>query len=369
LAPQNAPAADRAVCPLFPRLKVAALFRYAVLLFTLAAARGETIDLKDGVFRVSGIRTELGNWSAIFSVYAGDATTPMLGEYAFKSGVLEFRPRFPLASGVRYRAEFHAPGAEPIRQFFDGPKAAVESLTRVDRVYPSAQMLPENVLKLYIFFSAPMARGEAWRHIHLLDRAGQPIKGAFLEIDQELWDPQMRRLTVLFDPGRIKRDLAPNLQMGLPILAGRSYTLAIDKEFLDARGVALAADFRKPFRGAPAERAPLDSTQWRIAAPHAGSRDPLTVQFPKPLDYALLQRTISIHLGGATIHGTIAITHEETEWSFTPANPWKAGAYELAIDTILEDIAGNRLGRAFDRDEGDRAKSPTGEVRVPFEIR
>jgi hypothetical protein len=352
---------DRAVCP---------LLRYAaVLLFALTAARGETIELKGGVFRVTGIRSDLANWSAIFSVYAGETTTPMLGEYAFKSGVLEFRPRFPLAAGVRYRAEFREPGAAPIQQFFDGPKAAAEAPTRVDHVYPSAQILPENVLKLYIFFSAPMARGEAWQHIHLLDHAGKPVQSAFLEIDQELWDPQMRRLTILFDPGRIKRDLAPNLQMGLPILAGRAYTLAIDREFLDARGAPLAADFRKPFRGAPADRAPLDSTEWRIAAPHADSRGALVIQFPKPLDYALLRRTIAVRFAGATIQGAVTIAHEETDWSFTPADPWKRGAYELAIDTILEDIAGNRLGRAFDRNEGDRAKSPAGEVRLPFEIR
>ena len=50
-------------------------------------------------------------------------------------------------------------------------------------------MLPANELKLYIYFSAPMSRGEAWKHIHLLDDAGKPVPLAFLELDQELWDP------------------------------------------------------------------------------------------------------------------------------------------------------------------------------------
>jgi hypothetical protein len=51
-----------------------------------------------------------------------------------------------------------------------------------------------------------MSRGEAYRRVHLLDATGRPINLAFLEIEQELWDPEGRRLTLLFDPGRVKRD-------------------------------------------------------------------------------------------------------------------------------------------------------------------
>ena len=58
-----------------------------------------------------------------------------------------------------------------------------------------------NALKLYIYFSGAMRRGEAWQHIRLLDARGEAVKLPFLEIDQELWDPANTRLTVLFDPG------------------------------------------------------------------------------------------------------------------------------------------------------------------------
>ena len=51
--------------------------------------------------------------------------------------------------------------------------APVAPTTRVLHVYPSSDVLPENELKFYLSFSAPMQQGEAWTRIHLLDAAGK----------------------------------------------------------------------------------------------------------------------------------------------------------------------------------------------------
>ena len=40
-------------------------------------------------------------------------------------------------------------------------------------------------------------------------------------------------------------------------------------------------------------------------------------------------------------------------WRFTPLAPWKAGDYRIVIQTTLEDLAGNHIGRAFDVDTFD----------------
>ena len=335
------------------------------MLVSLAA--GQTITLADGAFRVTGWRADSSHkdWTAVFPVYAGSADEPMLGAYSVESGVLRFRPRFPLTSGVRYRAVFHAPDGRTVEASFDGPKKAADASTRIEHVYPSADVLPSNVLKLYIVFSAPMSRGEAWKRIRLLDENGRVMKNAFLEIDQELLDPEMRRLTVLFDPGRVKRDLAPNLQIGAPVVEGRRYMVVVDKDFLDARGVPLMEGVRKSFRGGPADRTPPDPSQWRIAAPQAGSRGALVVLFPKPLDEALLRRALAVE----GMRGSIDVGKNETEWTFTPSEGWKKGWYRLAIDNTLEDICGNRIGRAFDREEGARERAPSGKVYLRFEIR
>ena len=46
---------------------------------------------------------------------------------------------------------------------------------RVEHVYPSANVLPSNQLRLYIYFSAPMSRGEAARYLHVLDENGSKV--------------------------------------------------------------------------------------------------------------------------------------------------------------------------------------------------
>ena len=49
-------------------------------------------------------------------------------------------------------------------------------------------MVPENLLRLYIEFSAPM-NGSGIEHLALLDDAGTPVDGAFLPLDYEFWSP------------------------------------------------------------------------------------------------------------------------------------------------------------------------------------
>jgi hypothetical protein len=81
----------------------------------------------------------------------------MLGTYTVDSGELVFRPRYPLAPGMRVRAVFRGVGTE-----FDLAKAApLVATTRVAHIYPSADVLPENALKFYVFFSASMQKGDS----------------------------------------------------------------------------------------------------------------------------------------------------------------------------------------------------------------
>jgi len=339
----------------------------AVLLAAAATAQSVSIQLDNGGFRVEGWKaSSTADLSSIFQVFAGEGDVPpMLGSYSIERGEIVFHPRFPLAPGIRYRAEFAPPSATRVERIFDGPvKEAHGPATRVERIYPSADVLPVNQLKFYLYFSAPMGRGDAYRHLHLLDDVGQAVPLAFVEIDQELWDSSYQRLTVLFDPGRIKRGLVPQQELGTPIVEGKKYTLVIDRQWLDARGAALAEEFRKSFRGGPADRTPPDPKEWRVAAPKAGTSEALTIHFPDPMDYALLQRMIDVQ--GVT--GSIVVDRDETEWRFTPDRPWTARDYRIVVNTALEDLAGNRVGRAFDVDTFQPASALASEktVVIPF---
>ena len=156
-------------------------------------------------------------------------------------------------------------------------------------------MLPANALKFYIYFSAPMRRGDSWTHLRLLREDGAPVDYPFLELDQELWDRDNRRFTVLFDPGRIKRGLASRAEAGPALEAGRTYTLVVDRDWQDGqRRCRWPRNFARPSASRPTTVFRRIPKKWRITAPRAGTRDPLVLTFPKPLDYALLQHEIEI---------------------------------------------------------------------------
>jgi hypothetical protein len=340
---------------------------------TQLAAQNISVRLENSTFIVTGWqanRMPADGWSSIFTVHAGAADNPpILGSYAIENGALAFHPRFPLAPGVTYRATYRPPQGPPVEAIFEAPKRAVVPATRIEHVYPSTDLLPENQLKLYVTFSAPMARGEAWRHIHLLDRNGAPVDLPFLEIDQELWDREHRRFTILFDPGRIKRGVTPRAEVGPAIQSGKRYTLVIDRDWKDARGAPLQEEFRKSFRAGTADRSALEPSHWHVVAPHAATSGALMVNFPKPLDYALLLRAIEVSSPSGPVAGEVAVVHNEAQWRFTPAQPWKAGAYQLIIDTGLEDLAGNRIGRAFDVDTFERVSERISRKSVSLSFR
>lgn len=347
----------------------------AVLFGTAYGAANISIHFDAGVFRITGFSETVepaGGWGSAFAVYTDPRDVqPMLGSYEFSDQVLTFRPRFPIAAGVHYHAVFHAFGTR-VESSFDGPPIATNPITRIDRVYPSTDILPSNALRLYIYFSAPMSRGEAWTHIHLIDAdTNRPVDIPFLELDQELWDQNNQRLTVLFDPGRIKRGLVPSTTIGPSVVEGKHYKLVIDKTWHDARGVNLVEGFEKPFRGGPSDRVIPDPAKWRITAPKSGTMDPLIIAFTKPMDYVLLQRMIGIFDAFGEIRGKIEIESNETKWRFTPSQSWKPGSYRITADNTLEDISGNHLDRPFDVDifETVTKHITSATTSLPFTVR
>ena len=360
------------------RVKTASL-AVILLLGMAAAAQSISVEFQNGVFRVSGWQAPsvapARGWASVFLVYAGSGDIPpLLGSYAVEAGTLVFHPAYPGAPGVHYRAVFQSPsGGPPIEKTFDGPSRPANPVARVEHVYPSGDVWPSNQLRLYIYFSAPMSRAEAARHVHVLDADGKDLSGSrgiFLP-GEELWDPAFQRLTMTFDPGRIKRGLTSNERMGPPITEGRNYALLIDRDWPDARGVPMVEAFRKSFRGGPAERIPPDPAKWRVATPKAGSRDALVVDFPTPMNYPLLLRMLQVSGARGNITGTVTVAREETEWRFVPRQPWLAGACQLIIDTELEDLAGNHIGQPFDLDVFNRVTEhiATKTVSLPFTIR
>ncbi|MEM8800971.1 MAG: hypothetical protein AAGA19_16515 [Pseudomonadota bacterium] len=217
-------------------------------------------------------------------------------------------------------------------------------------IFPTAQELPENLLRFYVYFPHPMAQQDILDHIVLIDATGQSVKGALLRNRYDLWSPDRRRLTLLLDPGRVKTGLEAHEALGRALVPGQRYSLTILGTALDARGCALDHNAVYSFTVGPADLDPPAPGDWDLSVPNAESADPIVVDLGSPHDHlSLAYRLRVVGADGSVTPGAIALDDKESIWRFTPRDPWNAETYTLTVDPRLEDLAGNRPDGLFDR--------------------
>lgn len=302
----------------------------------------------------------------------------VIGRYAVEGATIRFVPFFPLDPGRQYEVTFEPARLPASAHDRTRPIAAVLALpgrvaaptTVVSHVYPSGDIVPENQLRMYIHFSGPMGRRGGLDYVTLLDDRGQPVEDPFLPLDAELWDADRTRYTVFFDPGRQKRGILPNRTMGPSLRAGATYTLVVKREWPDANGQPLKGTFTRRFQVGPPDLQPLDQRSWTLDTPLAGTLSPLIVRFAEPLDHGLLMRALGVRRESVTLPGQGRVDAGETRWSFTPRDPWQPGEYEVFALSVLEDLAGNRIGRPFEVDRFERTdrSSDAQTFAVPFNV-
>ena len=294
------------------------------------------------------------DWPSKLKVITGDGTpeqraarVPMLGIYTYEKGTLRFVPRFPFSVGVNYLAIWTG---ENRREFAFSIQKPVVVRSRVVAIYPSGDKLPENMLRMYLHFSQSMSRGDAFNRIRLYcDTDKKFVEMPFLELDEELWSPDRKRFTLLFDPGRIKREVKPREDLGPALEAGKSFTLIVDPKWEDANGTPLAEGYHKTFAVVAADRQAIDPLKWKITGPNEAGT--LTVSLGKPHDSALLQRLVWVEDSiGEKCAGDITLSSHQSVWSFQPKRPWLHGHYRLVVDHRLEDPCGNRVHEPFETD-------------------
>ena len=134
-------------------------------------------------------------------------------------------------------------------------------------IHPTAAEVPRNLLRFYVWFSAPMSEGYAAGHVRLADDDGSAMAGALLPTEHELWDAARRRLTVLLDPARIKRGLIPHREAGYPLRSGEPFRLVVDGGFRDAQGLPLRAPARAALPGRRRRAPPRRSRRLGPARP------------------------------------------------------------------------------------------------------
>jgi hypothetical protein len=328
----------------------------------------ETDRLLQSIFRVSVAEP---------GPATGDNFPDIFGSYhVFEDGV-QFTPHFPFERGLPYRASFdprplgRSELTDVLTLEFSLPKEHSALPPVVQHIFPSSDYLPENLLRFYICFSNSMQRGRVEAEISLLGPDRKPAPDALYRAPVELWDRSRRCLTILLDPGRLKRGVGPNRELGPPLKTGQMYTLVVGAGMTDLSGSQLPETIYKRFRVTDAVREPIAIERWRIVPPEANSRQPLLLMFPRPLDWALLSQTITIaSTREQSIDGQMVIDQCERRWSFIPTSPWAAGSYHVRVASSLEDVCGNSIIAAFDRplrSDGDLA-SETATRSIPFHL-
>src|SRR5262245_16411916 len=230
---------------------------------------------------------------------------------------------------------------------------AGEPTVRVVLVQPSGSVVPANLLRLSIEFAAAV-EGPVLPRLALSRDDGGEIQEPFL--DQELWSPSGKVLTILLHPGRVKLGLKAREQMGPILSEGEDVALTVDRTPI------------KRWRVGPLDSMGPEPSAWKISTVRVESKQRLVVTLDDPIEGREADYLAVVDVHDERVEGRAQLSNGEKIWTFTPALSWQSGVYRLVARGTLEDPAGNRLGSHFETS----VDSPLGDpidVVVPFETR
>jgi hypothetical protein len=233
-----------------------------------------------------------------------------------------------------------------------GGAGAAAPAPRVVLVQPSAGEVPANLLRISIAFAAPV-EGPVLPRLALLHADGRLIQEPFLQ--QELWSPSGKILTVMMHPGRVKTGLHAREDMGPILAAGDHVVLALD-----------GRPIRRWIVGPVDGDGPLPSA-WKLSPVGAGSKQALVVALDGPIDGRDADYLAVADSRNRRVDGRARLQAGESVWTFTPSAAWRAGQYKLVARATLEDPAGNRLGGHFETPV-DTPAEPMADAAIAFTV-
>ncbi len=284
---------------------------------------------------------------------------PIIGDYKMIADVVTFTPLLPFTRGLQYEVVYK----NKIVSQFEISMDTFSKAPAVVAIYPTNDTVPENLLKIYIRFSKPMQEGEAIKNITVLKNNRDTIPSIFLDLENELWNKERTLLTLWLDPGRIKRDLQPNITAGTPLEKGNRYSVLINKDWRGADGIKLINSFRHDLFAGERDATSPNILKWTIEAPEANTVQPLRIHLHETLDHVLLENTgLLKDSQGNIIKGIFETGSAESILLFTPAQSWATGNYVIEIESRLENLAGNNLNRLFDNDISQPSKNTQQKI-------
>ena len=287
----------------------------------------------------------------------------MLGTITRENELWHFKPRFSFELDQSYQVVLTI-NSNVISTFIQPTSRPVASPPAVSMVVPGDSLVPANILRFFIHFTQPMTKHNAYDHVHILGHNGDTIPDLFYPADPPLWDDSGQRLTLLFDPGRIKTGLQPNKQWGLGLKSNHQYQLVISN-LQDYRGTPMIKDFSYDFKTTQADHQMPSYSQWELTTPSANTEESFIIKFDEPLNPAQIPSHIRLEKEGTPWPAELrAHPHQIT---FISEEPWPAGIYQLMVFNTLEDRAGNSLRKPFEVADGSAISKPQW-ISIPFQI-
>lgn len=226
------------------------------------------------------------------------------------------------------------------------------------RIEPATSVIPANILRWYFHFNQSGRNLVRQCEFYLEELDGNPRRiQPFVDFGDELWSGDGTRLTIFFDPGRVKRHVKAADNRAAILRSGHHYRWLWNESTI--------GQFRA---GAPI-RTKLASHRWALYAP-ASPVAPVRVLFDRLMDPALLASTSSVSVvGGELVPGKLTISDGGFGWSFTPDQPWYNGDYLVNFAATLEDVCGNRVSESLDHLYASTTRRNAGCISMPFNTR
>ncbi|MEQ8338743.1 MAG: hypothetical protein RIA62_15400 [Cyclobacteriaceae bacterium] len=301
------------------------------------------------------------------SISLADTEISILGEYERNQHSVKFIPAIPFRRNLTYIIKYDR---TTINQF-SIPGRSKSGRSTLTNIYPSADTVPENFLKIHLEFSKPMSELHSSQYVSLLNENGDTLNHIFLRLDPELWNYDHTMLTLWLEPGRIKKSLLPNVLDGIPIEERKQYTIVVSEKWKSAEGIPLQKAVHKQiYVSSRDERMPMVD-QWAILVPKSSTQEPLTISFNEVLDYTSLMGSFNVlNSKGTQVDGVFHILPGEAGVEFIPEQAWHTGKYSIQVEWSVEDLAANNLNRLFDRDlKKDSSQIVESDKVIYFEIR
>ncbi len=288
----------------------------------------------------------------------GHTDIPVLGVKSSDNQAFKFEPVIPFSEGKTYLLY---EGKELLTSFTIDEGDIIEA-PKLVAIYPTSDVVPENLLKMYFQFSKPMQEVDSAIHyITVFDESDGKEVDVFLELPTELWNKDHTRLTLWLDPGRIKTDLIPNKEKGLPIINGHSYKITVSSEWRDSEGIPLQNAYTKQFKVIDRDSEQPKVSDWEINV-HSNQ---LELYFNEPMDGVLAKEVIYIkNAEDEIVEGDFKLINKEETLVFNPKALFESGRYTIVVASKLEDLAGNNLNHMFDNDLTKSSKEPPSEFKT-----